>query len=227
MLLEHKNIFTSEECKSLIKLCSSDIRTISASNPYSSKAEFFFTPENHLKGNVFDVKDKKIDWAINRFCDRLKVNPEHLEHPRLQEYIVGGTYRDHYDFILLDYKYTDYHLSRGGQRVRSFIFYLNDDFEGGETHFSKQNIVIKPETGKIIEWTNVIPSIDTKSKESYNWDTLHGSSPVIKGTKYIFAIFEREQKFIGTPQEWSNRFPTQPSENESKVKGIPNENKRD
>lgn len=227
MLLEHKNLFTLEECKSLIELCSSDTRPISASNPYSSKGKFFFTPENNLKGNVFDVRDKKINWVINRLCTHLKINLENLEHPRFQEYSIGGTYRNHYDFILLDYKYTNYHLSRGGQRIKSFVIYLNDDYEGGETIFPKQNIIIKPEAGKVIEWTNINPNIDTRSQESYNWSTLHGSLPVTKGIKYVFAIFEREQKFIGTSQEWLDRFPSKPSKNEDKVKGIFYGNKRD
>lgn len=220
MVYQHKNILSPTECKKLIKLCSSDLRPIASSNPFDLKADFFFTPENELKGTVFEVNDERISWLIDRICSHFKINPENLEHPRFQKYKVGGTYRSHYDFILLDKEYTEYHFSRGGQRIKSYILYLNDDFEGGETIFPRKSIIVEPEVGKIIEWNNVVPGIDINSKESYDLTTSHSALPVLKGTKYIFAIFLRERSFIGTKQEWLKRFPERPSKHENKVKGF-------
>ena len=224
MLLEYKNFFSEIECDSIIKFCSREMKPIASSNPFNNKAEFFFTPENNLTGMVFNVNDVKIKWAIKRLCDELNLDIEKLEHPRFQKYEIGGSYRNHYDFILIDQKYSNYHLSRGGQRLKSLIIYLNDDFEGGETVFPKKDLIIKPEIGKVVEWTNVIEKSDTQSKESYDWSTLHGSTPIISGNKFTLIIFERERKFIGTPKEWLNRFPSKPSKNENKVSGFHYEN---
>lgn len=217
MILEHKKFFSKIECDTLIKFCLlKKLKPIATSNPFDKNAKFFFNPENNVKGLVFDVKDKIISWAIKRICKELTVDENKLEHPRFQEYETLGSYRDHYDFILVDRPYTNYHFSRGGQRLKSFIVYLNDDFKGGETIFKKQNLIIRPEIGKIVEWTNVLPKTDINSKESYDLSTLHSSSPVTVGKKYSLVLFEREHKFIGTEEEWLNRFPDQPSENENK-----------
>ena len=39
-------------------------------------------------------------------------------------------------------------LKRGGNRYATFLLYLNDDFEDGETYFPLRNKKIKPEKGK-------------------------------------------------------------------------------
>jgi predicted 2-oxoglutarate/Fe(II)-dependent dioxygenase YbiX len=58
----------------------------------------------------------------------------------------------------------------------SFVIYLNDDYEGGELWFSKQDIKIKPKAGSII----LFPS-----KEPY----LHGSLRLTSGRKIFIPHF--------------------------------------
>lgn len=81
------------------------------------------------------------------------------EHLRIGRYSVGGHYDVHAD------------SSDGGRQI-SGILYLNDDFEGGETHFPNQNITIKPEAGMLV----LFPS---------NFVYAHGSNPITDGKKYI------------------------------------------
>lgn len=71
----------------------------------------------------------------------------------------------------------DYDPENGGQEegTVSIVFYLNDDYEGGELAFPNDNLLIKPKAGSGIVF---------KSK-----GTLHHPKPTTKGTKYMVAIF--------------------------------------
>jgi prolyl 4-hydroxylase len=64
---------------------------------------------------------------------------------------------------------------------------LNDAYEGGETYFSKLDKKIKPETGKLVIWNNLLPN--GKNRPS----SFHCGLPVEFGTKYIAVIW------IGSP----------------------------
>ena len=61
-------------------------------------------------------------------------------------------------------------------RILSFVVYLNDVQEGGETDFPLQNKIVKPETGKVV----VFPSA---------FCFLHGSRITISGPKYLLVAF--------------------------------------
>lgn len=72
------------------------------------------------------------------------------------------------------------HVDDGNKYHRrvSVVYYLNDDYIGGEINFPRFNIKLKPKNNQII----IFPSI-----YSYN----HSVSPIIKGDKYIVVSFLR------------------------------------
>ena len=61
-------------------------------------------------------------------------------------------------------------------RQLSFVLYLNDGFEGGETRFTSQDFSVKPKAGHIL----VFPS---------NFLFPHGSTPVTKGEKWVIVTW--------------------------------------
>ncbi|CAI5510248.1 unnamed protein product [Closterium sp. Naga37s-1] len=63
---------------------------------------------------------------------------------QLVKYDVGQEYKAHYDGRMLP----DGTLEARG----TFLVYLNDGFEGGETYFPNVGIKVKPERGKAILW---------------------------------------------------------------------------
>jgi hypothetical protein len=81
-------------------------------------------------------------------------------------------------------------MQSGGQRVYSCLFYLNDDFTGGETEFVNRDIKIKPKTGRLLIWKNI------KEDGSLDYDSFHAGLPVISGTKWIAIIWVRENSFV-------------------------------
>jgi prolyl 4-hydroxylase len=79
-------------------------------------------------------------------------------------------------------------LLHGGQRMITALVYLNDVEEGGETKFSKLNIPVSPKKGRLLvfhnckEGTNII-----------NTMTEHAGTAVVKGEKYAFNLWFRQQ----------------------------------
>lgn len=86
-------------------------------------------------------------------------------------------------FQVLKYEGSNYYKEHidGGfnsevKRVISFLFYLNDDFEGGETYFPRQDITVTPSTGSVL----IFPSIYTHP---------HEAKPITNGIKYSSVIW--------------------------------------
>jgi len=73
-------------------------------------------------------------------------------------------------------EHTDYHNT--AVRVLSGLLYLNDDFEGGEIDFRRQNYRIKPTAGTII----FFPS---------SWTHPHTAMPVTRGIRYNIVSWWR------------------------------------
>lgn len=104
-----------------------------------------------------------------------------------------------------DYPYDPEQINyyrHGGDRVGTGILYLNDDFEGGHTVFPKLNVDIKPKTGSLLYFKQ---SYD----EETNWSTIHESTKITKGTKWIASCFFSE----GEREGFTDRSEFKPNEN--------------
>src|SRR5262249_8866568 len=78
-----------------------------------------------------------------------------MEAPTVLHYSPGEEIRDHYDFVDPNIS-KDYpaEIARNGQRVITFIVYLNDDYDGGETAFPKLGFAHKGRRGGGIYFVN-------------------------------------------------------------------------
>lgn len=83
------------------------------------------------------------------------------ERWRCYRYTPGQFFAPHYDgaFVRND---------REGSRL-TFILYLNDGFEGGETAFPDFDITVRPRTGQALLFQHAL---------------LHESTPILRGNKY-------------------------------------------
>ena len=115
---------------------------------------------------------------------------ENQEAIHVVNYKIGGEYKEHHDFFHATSEDFNSHVSRGGQRSYSLLFYLNDDFDGGETKFVKDNLIIKPKQGKLLMWTNL------NENGSLDYDSKHAGLPVLSGEKWIAIVWVRQNKFI-------------------------------
>ena len=90
-----------------------------------------------------------------------------LEQIRIKRYNEGDCFDMHVDIGNLE----------SSKRFLAFLFYLNSDFEGGETRFkTPDSLIIKPLTGNVV----VFPP---------TWQYPHQGMKVTKGTKYIMSSY--------------------------------------
>jgi predicted 2-oxoglutarate/Fe(II)-dependent dioxygenase YbiX len=111
---------------------------------------------------------------INSFYDLevLDIEPLHILH-----YGIGGHYSAHVDAETL---YTDEIglelWEKTLNRDLSIVYFLNDDFSGGELVFPNFDLVIKPEAGTLV----CFPS---------DHHFIHGVNPVTAGDRYTLVTW--------------------------------------
>ena len=104
-------------------------------------------------------------------------------------YEPGQFYHWHYDAIHTYTAEIEAELERFGQRSKTAILYLNDDFEGGETEFKAPYIQVKPETAAILVFDNT----DQTGKPIPS--SLHRGCEVISGQKWVCTQWFRDKPF--------------------------------
>jgi prolyl 4-hydroxylase len=102
---------------------------------------------------------------------------------------MGEEYKPHHDFFHINTDYYENIIKSGGQRTHSFLFYLNDNFEGGETEFTTKKIKISAKRGRMLIWENLDYNGDP------DMDSLHAGLPVVGGEKWVAIVWVRENKF--------------------------------
>ena len=86
----------------------------------------------------------------------------HAETCTILRYQSGEFYRRHVDNLLLQSRFQE--VAQGvPTRDVSIVGYLNEECEGGETYFDRQNLKVKPKTGDVLIfpsfWTH--PHLDS------------------------------------------------------------------
>jgi hypothetical protein len=111
-----------------------------------------------------------------------------LEAPAVLHYAPGEQFAPHFDF--LDPAVPGYakDIAEHGQRVATFLLYLNDDFEGGETDFPQSGYRCKGRKGDALLFWNVTPDGEP------DMQTLHAGLPTKTGEKWLLSQWLREPK---------------------------------
>lgn len=108
-----------------------------------------------------------------------------LEWTQVLHYAVGQTFDWHVDW--LDPSMPGYaaDLAARGQRIATFLVFLNDDFEGGETAFEAGGLRHRGRKGDALLWANTLPdgSIDRR--------TRHAGLPPTRGEKWVLSQWLR------------------------------------
>lgn len=177
------NILTLEECNELINQAEKKLVT---ANVLGENRKGYRTAHNCW---LFENTDLIIKIKnIIKLETNLEIDNQEKIH--IVKYDVGGEYKEHHDFFHPNTDYYDNVIKIAGQRIYSCLFYLNDDFNGGETDFPIKKIKVTPKVGRLLIWKNV------KDDSSLDYDSLHSGLPIISGTKWIAIIWVRENKYM-------------------------------
>jgi len=130
--------------------------------------------------STFDVVQFLVQARMSLTC---RYPMQHFEAPMVLHYDVGEQITPHFDFI--DAQAADYaeQIREVGQRMITFLLYLNDDYEGGETTFPELGIVHRGSAGNGLYFINAYPDLKPDRR------MLHIGSPPARGEKWIVTQF--------------------------------------
>lgn len=177
----HKQFITDKEC-TYLREC----------------AEPLFKESKLVSGHMKNVRKSETAWlskkdpvvaqVIGRVCALCDIPISHAEKMQVVKYGVGDYYHEHFDASCDDRQECVEFEKNGGQRVVTMILYLNDDFDGGHTHFPKlqQDFVPVKNNGLLFY---------SLEKRQCHPLSLHAGKPVKKGTKYIANVWLRERPY--------------------------------
>lgn len=114
----------------------------------------------HLFNTIHQIHDQHLKMIYDSSI-------ESVEGPQFLRYDVG----DHYDKHNDSESFVDGRLKRVVNRDISLLFYLNDDYGGGELEFTHLQIKIKPKKGMIIAFPSYA-------------EFEHKVHPITIGTRY-------------------------------------------
>lgn len=133
----------------------------------------------------FDQQDLVLIALRQRIATLTGLLMHRMEPPTVLHYMPGQEFKPHYDFLDPAIPAYAANIARSGQRLFTVLVYLNDDFEGGETHFVNPNLRFKGGKGDAVLFRNV----DDAGKPDFA--TLHAGLPTIRGEKWLFSQWLR------------------------------------
>ena len=137
-------------------------------------------PMGNLYPKIEDLFRNTVREIINPFY---QCEVDSSEIPQVLSYGIGGHYQPHIDGESI-------WMTPRGERIwkkstdrdLSIVYYLNNDFEGGDFVFPELKIRVRPEPGMMI----CFPS---------NHNYMHGVEPVTKGKRYSIVSWTTVKGF--------------------------------
>ncbi len=114
-----------------------------------------------------------------------------MEATAILHYAVGEEITNHFDFVDPDIPNYEQEIARNGQRVMTFLIYLNDDYDRGETEFPKLGVTHKGRRGEGLYFINALDD------GSPDLRTVHAGRPTANGEKWIVSQFIRNRRVLG------------------------------
>lgn len=180
------NIITEDEAKYII---------------YNASSKF---DESTILGQVVDhdIRKSKTAWLhkiddtviltiMLRIANIVNLPLENAESLQVVRYEPNGYYKEHHDSCCDNTEICNDFIKRGGQRIKTVLIYLNDDFEEGSTYFPLLDKKYKPP-----KYSAIIFNPLAKNSNKCHPHALHAGLPVKSGVKYIANLWFREGKFV-------------------------------
>jgi hypothetical protein len=110
-----------------------------------------------------------------------------MELTKVLHYSVGERFDLHFDFIDPSAPDLGPELAARGQRLATFLVYLNDDYEGGETEFPRVGLRHRGRMGSALYFANVT------TRGEPDLLTLHAGLAPARGEKWLLSQWIRDR----------------------------------
>lgn len=134
---------------------------------------------NHYTDDVFTA-------VARRVANLIGIPLSHAESFQVINYQAGAEYRAHFDAFDPTTETGKRNWTLGGQRLVTALAYLNTVPKGGATSFTKLNLSVPAEQGKLLVFHNTADGTIRKHPL-----TLHAGMPVEAGEKWAFNLWFR------------------------------------
>ena len=176
---------TNEECDYIVKVTETGSTRSSVAG--TGAQSIIYNEGRTSSTAVLQDTDPVISQVNQKMYTELGIEGPYSEPTQGQIYEVGQEFRHHQDAFGKDAYHN--HCLSSGQRTWTFMIYLNDVEEGGETDFPTLQKTITPVKGTAVVWKN------SDGTGSENPAALHAGFPVRKGRKIIITKWFRENVF--------------------------------
>ncbi|MBI1213541.1 MAG: hypothetical protein GC190_18940 [Alphaproteobacteria bacterium] len=187
-VFEFKNLLSEEECDYLVGLAGPLIRYTKVFNPLTGKVQLnsvrtaseapFWLSDQNLAVHALNVRMAKAAGLPLECGETLNV----------LMYRQGEEYRPHFDFFSGNVQGVP-DFAKSGQRIRTLLTYLSDDFIAGQTHFLSSGLKYRGKVGDAILFYNVLEN------GRPDWTTKHAGLPVEQGVKWLASKWFRERPY--------------------------------
>jgi prolyl 4-hydroxylase len=138
---------------------------------------------------TFDLAQSDIVLMLlrARIAASAGTSPQDLEASAVLHYAPGQQFEPHFDFLDTNVPGYARDVSAHGQRAATFLLYLNDDYEGGETEFPEIDFRFRGRKGDALLFWNVTRegAPDVKSR--------HAGLPPTLGEKWLLSQWIRQR----------------------------------
>jgi prolyl 4-hydroxylase len=174
------------ESRWLVERARERLRPASVFHPGTGALSYQLARTN--SGAEFQIADMDLVFEMirARISAAVRMPLPQFEPTQILHYSPGQQFRPHFDFM--DPANPAYREQlRMGQRIGTFLIYLNEGFEGGETEFVDAALRFKGRTGDAIFWANV------DSQRRPDPLTRHAGLPPTSGEKWILSQWIRDR----------------------------------
>jgi prolyl 4-hydroxylase len=145
----------------------------------------------------FDLMDADVVQVgiQHRMAAAVGLPVHNMEGPTVLHYTVGQEITNHFDFLNPDIPNYDDEIRRRGERIITFLVYLNDDYDGGETDFPELGVRHKGRRRDGLLFVNALPNGKPDTR------MVHAGLAPTRGEKWIFSQFIRNRPALNARAE--------------------------
>ncbi|WP_372783148.1 prolyl hydroxylase family protein [Phenylobacterium sp.] len=177
-------------CEWLVGRAAGHTRLAETYDPKTGERHVDPERNNSAIGFAFPAFDLVIVAIRARIATAIGAPVQRLEPAQVLHYAPGQQFGRHHDFLDPDLPGLAAEVASRGQRVATFLIYLNSGFEGGETDFPLVGVTYKGEPGDGLTFANVDRAGGPDRR------TLHAGLPPRSGEKWLFSQWIRNRTAI-------------------------------
>jgi predicted 2-oxoglutarate/Fe(II)-dependent dioxygenase YbiX len=187
MIIQVADAVSAEDCRRLMTLYDRNVQQAKVRD-YTGHPVVYW-PQFRDAPYAAEIVPRLVEECLFHTGSRLQLaDPVYPETVILAAIGAGGHHSRHADNCRQN-EQGDWVANHTPHRDVSAIYYLNDEFDGGEIFFEQAQLMVKPRRGLLLAF----PS---------DADHVHEVLPVSSGVRYTMVIWFTKQKCFALEVEW-------------------------